>query len=240
LLSPPPGAAIPSWSGSGDFVLGMIPALLPTTSRPRVGVTVRNSAQWAWVAQSAGFFVTWIWAQDTLLLPDWLRSVFPDTLYTTKDICLPAVDLLLCDGKPPRWSSSWNFDELVVSTGSSVGARYLPHGWNDRQRLTHQELGGLTTESTVVRAYSQRPRTCRPIARSFALPTAVYSVASDTILKGRRAARPAVRLLPTPKVLQIGGTHTMGAACNHPTSSAPLSSCCRQCVTCRRIGADRV
>jgi hypothetical protein len=99
--------------------------------------------------------VTWIWAQDMAHLPDWLRSSSPNTLYTIKNLCLPAVDLVLCDGKPPRWLSSWNFGELVVSTGSGVSARYLQHGWNDRQRLLHQELGGLTTESTVVWAYSQ-------------------------------------------------------------------------------------
>jgi hypothetical protein len=42
--------------------------------------------------------VTWIWAQDTAHLPDWLRYVFPNTLYTTKDLCLPAVDLVLYFG----------------------------------------------------------------------------------------------------------------------------------------------
>jgi hypothetical protein len=183
--------------------------------------------------------VTWMWAQDKVHLPDWLRSVFPNTLYTTKDLCLPAVDLVLCDGKPPRWLSSWKFGELVVvSTGSGVIACYLPHGWNNRQCLSHQELGGLTTESTVVWAYSQWPRTRRSVTCSFTLPTAVYSVASDTILKGKRAVRPVVvRLLPTPEVLQIGGNTYHGGGLYPPNLKRPpiflLPSVCHM-PWCRR------
>lgn len=188
---------------SGIFEAATLPLLLPVDSRPTVGVVGTTTFQWVWIAASLGFRVVWGWHAHADKLPRWLQVDDSKVTYTTRRNLLTPVDLILCESKMPQWLQSWRLSRVVV--GLHRPRFRVP--WYRRVKFKHSDLGGLTEqEISCFVCATQQPEQWDPPDPGFALRSAVYSVASDTVELGKPCAPPQRRLLDHPRVLHLGGT----------------------------------
>jgi hypothetical protein len=181
---------------------GEIPSLLPIGQRPTVGLIVSETGQWSWVSRSLGLTVSWVWAEDEERLPEWLRAEAPDAVMTSNRLVLTQVNLILCERRAPRWLEDWSLTSLIVATASTrspmPGAK-----WHCRWQMKHQALGGLTTVSVWLSAYSSIERRWIEPPPENILETTVASMASDTVEEGKMVKAPAL-MFGSPAVTCLG------------------------------------
>jgi hypothetical protein len=182
-------------------VSGEIPSLLPLGQRPTVGLIVSVTGQWSWISKSLGLAVSWIWMEDEDKLPEWLRIELPDVVMTSNRYILTQVNLILCEHRAPPWLSDWALTSLVVATEPQRSP--MPCKWHTRLRMTHQDLGGLTTVTVGLSAYSSIERKWDEPAAEGSLLTSVGSMASDTVEEGKTVKAPGLLFGP-PTVKRLG------------------------------------
>lgn len=193
---------------------GVITPLLPTDSRPTAGVLVHRSPQWAWIARSLGFRISWVWARDTSQLPVWLTPLLDGAAFTTNRSMLCPVDVLLSDSGVPRWLASMSLSSLALSLRSPKSA----WPWGRCVSHNHQALGGLTTKTLAVNILSTTAHSswvAPPLPVALSMP--IFSIASDTTKTGRPAPCPSSRSFDPP--LRVRG---LGGGCFHGGGLYPL------------------
>lgn len=187
---------------SGIFTSANLAIHPPIDYRPRVGVVGVQSFQWLWIAECLGFQVRWCWGADVTTLPQWAKKPYPSLALTTRRQLLTPVEIILCEGKVPRWLGDWTLTSTIIS----LRPPSFKTAWRRCLSYQHSDLGGLTTKrSTIWISRPYAPAVWSPPEPEFVLKTAVYSVASDTVPVGRPCKPPPSRLLSDIRVMSMGG-----------------------------------
>ncbi|CAJ1934932.1 unnamed protein product [Cylindrotheca closterium] len=197
---------------------GVVPSLQTLGDRPTAGLIVRGVGEWAWVVKTLGMTVSWVWAQKEDWLPTCLKSELPEVVMTTNRNRLSTVNVILCEHKPPSWLAAWDQANLIVST---MDGSFLRSKWSKRIKMTHNELGGLTTASVHLQAYSSIDRKWIQLPPLQTLLTTVYSVASDTVDMGTKVSGPKVSMLMGKSRVQRMAPNTYHGGGLYPLDGKP-------------------